>query len=168
VIICNTLARYVLAEALGDSDSHASLQLLLQCEAAQPLLTFTAELRSHDSLTHSHARHVLGTVFLHGSMGFCTDYDAALALFGRAAAANFAPAQSSLVRHARCGGWGGGVGARGGGVAFVIRVQGLMLVRGIGRERDNQRGCVLLATAAAAGDSDAHFFLGCCRPSSLN
>jgi TPR repeat protein len=102
VIICNTLARYVLAEALGDSDSHAFLQQLLQCEAAQPLLKFTAELRSHDSLTHSHARHVLGTVFLHGSMGFCTDYDAALALFGRAAAANFAPAQSSLVRHARC------------------------------------------------------------------
>jgi hypothetical protein len=38
-----------------------------------------------------------------------------------------------------------------------------MLVRGIGRQRDNQRGCVLLATAAAAGDADAHFFLGCVR-----
>jgi hypothetical protein len=42
-------------------------------------------------------------------------------------------------------------------------LQGLMLVRGIGRQRDNQRGCVLLATAAAAGDADAHFFLGCVR-----
>jgi len=39
-----------------------------------------------------------------------------------------------------------------------------MLVRGIGRQRDNQRGCVLLATAAAAGDADAHFFLGCPPP----
>jgi len=36
-----------------------------------------------------------------------------------------------------------------------------MLVRGIGRERDNERGCVLLAAAVAAGDADAHIFLRC-------
>ncbi len=49
----------------------------------------------------------------------------------------------------------------GGGAAWLVMpLQGLMLVKGIGRERDPQKGCVLIAAAAAAGDADAHFFLG--------
>ena len=89
---------YVLAEALGDAECEAALQQLQQCEAAGPLLAFVAELRAQaPSLTQHEAQHVLGTVFLHGTMGFCQDFDAAFALFGRAAAANYAPAQASLV-----------------------------------------------------------------------
>jgi TPR repeat protein len=64
------------------------------------MLAFTEELRGQVQLTHHEAQHVLGTVFLHGTMGFAQDTDAAFALFGRSAAANYAPAQSSLVSDA--------------------------------------------------------------------
>lgn len=92
---------YLLAEALGDADCQAHLQRLQQCPAAEPLLAFAAELRAQAPLTHHEAQHYLGTVLLHGTMGFAQDLDAAFALFGSAAAANFAPAQSSLVSDGR-------------------------------------------------------------------
>jgi TPR repeat protein len=144
---------YVLAEALGGDDCHQRLESLRQCDTAQQLLTFTGELRAQAALSHHESQHIIGTMFLHGAMGFAQDFDAAFALFGRGAAANYAPAQSSLVR-ARF------AHVAGGAASHVIRLQGLMLVKGIGRERDPQKGCVLIAAAAAAGDADAHFFLG--------
>ena len=98
---CLAVQMYVLAEALGDTDSYDALSPLKSCENVEQLLAFTDELRSQVQLTHHEAQHVLGTVFLHGTMGFTKDFDAAFALFGRAAAANYAPSQSSLVSLAR-------------------------------------------------------------------
>lgn len=88
---------YVLAEALGGADCRLILQQLPSCDAARQLLELTEELRSQAALTHHEAQHILGTMLLHGTLGFSQDYDAAFALFGKAAAANYAPAQSSLV-----------------------------------------------------------------------
>lgn len=88
---------YVLAEALGGADCRLILQQLQNCDAARQLLELTEELRSQAALTHHEAQHILGTMLLHGTLGFRQDYDAAFALFGKAAAANYAPAQSSLV-----------------------------------------------------------------------
>jgi TPR repeat protein len=98
---------YALAEALGDAECEALVGGLRSCEASEHMLTLTRELRAQAALTHHEAQHVLGTVFLHGTMGFSQDLDAAFALFGRAAQANYAPAQSSLVCHVT---WGCGVG----------------------------------------------------------
>jgi hypothetical protein len=88
---------YVLAEALGAAGCRMALERLQKSAEVETITAFFDKLCSQSSPVHHEAQHILATAFLHGSMGFSKDFDAAFALFTRAAESSYAPAQTSLV-----------------------------------------------------------------------